>query len=150
MPTKSLPIDGADLLSSLTIDELCTGNTLEECKDKALIYDFEGTNLTFHSIFSDNSTTDSIGKDGITLTAKAKDENNEEIAISINVAIDDTITAGKTSLLAWIEKDNNSDLDDSKSYTINYDDVPYIEIDSDGKAINRVKIRVNLTNLKSN
>ena len=150
MPTKSLPIDGADLLSSLTIDELCTGNTLEECKDKALIYDFEGTNLIFHSIFSDNSTTDSIGKDGITLTAKAKDENNEEIAISINVAIDNTITAGKTSLLAWIEKDNNSDLDDSKSYTINYDDVPYIEIDSDGKAINRVKIRVNLANLKSN
>jgi len=106
--------------------------------------------LTFHSIFTDNGSTNSIGQDGITLTAKAKDENNEEITISINVAIDDTITAGKTSLVAWIAKDSNSNLDNSKSYTINYDDVPYIEIDSDGKAINRAKIRVNLANLKSN
>jgi hypothetical protein len=150
MPTKSLPIDGADLLSSLTIDELCTGTTLEECKDKALIYDFDDANLTFHSIFQDNGTTDSIGENGITLIAKAKDENNEEISVSINVAVDDTITADKTSLVAWIAKENNSDLDDSKSYTINYDDVPYIEIDSNGKAINRIKIRVDLANLKSN
>jgi len=152
MPTKSLPLDGARLLVSETIPTLCEDNNASACADSAMVYSFDSDlNVSFKSIFADNGTQDEITTN-TELEAEAIDSDGNSISIKFRASKDDELIEDKTSLVVWISKEDNPDLDSTKSYTINYDRVPYIEVYSNenSSVVNRIKTKVTIDNLKSN
>ena len=131
-PTKTIPLDGANLLLTNSITKICQSSGVENCTDGALIYNFDSSS-TFESIFtSDNGTLDN-------LTVKTKD----------NTIINLKTSTTNGTLTIWIESSNNSSL--SSNYKkIAYDAVPYIEVkNSSGKATDRIKVRFDFEKIKS-